>query len=120
MDYLSKTKVYFILKLNSLFFKFKNTRFYKVDPKSIIKFGNDGLFTLDQYFRFYDMANDKNLIPQKDLSQKFKSSFQTIRSLFVHDLVSTNHGEILFELILSQTNSVEQNSAKQTEVNFFF
>jgi hypothetical protein len=64
------------------------------------------------------MVNDKNLITQKDLSQKFKASFQLIRSLFVHDLVSTNHGEVLFELLLSHLTLVEANSAKQTEVTF--
>jgi hypothetical protein len=90
--------------------------FYKVDAKSITKFSNDGLFSMDQYLRFYDLVNDKSLIPQKDLGQKFKASFQTIRNFFFHDLKRTNHGTVIFEVLLANVCSVEANSAKQTEL----
>ena len=62
----------------------------------------------------YDLVNDKTLLPQKDLAQKLKSSFQTIRSLFVQDLIK--HGSLHFETVLASLTSAEANSAKQTEV----
>jgi hypothetical protein len=112
MGYSSNYKLFRLYKdlFNHIIIIIKS--FYNVDSKSIQKFKNEDLFDFDQYNKLFDLVNDKTLNLQKDLLEKFKSSFQIIRSLFLQDVRS--NGSVYFETLLSNLTPEKDN--KQLEV----
>jgi hypothetical protein len=74
------------------------------------------LLSFDQYYRFYDLIHDaksSNLNLSKDVSNKLKSSFQILRSVFIQEL--NHNGSSYIESLFHSINN--EKTSKQAEVS---
>lgn len=89
---------------------------HKIDSKSIVtKYKDQYIISLDQYFKIYELANDKslNVLNNKEAYQKFKSASLIIRALFMSNLEFSPETGLTFETML--LNLKVENFDKQNE-----
>ena len=78
-----------------------------------------GLFSPEQYWKFFEMSGDKAALAtlSKDASTKFRSSFEAVQMIFEKEL--RTNGLAHLETLLQAMQAGEK-TAKQTHVATFF
>lgn len=87
-----------------------NFSFHKLSDKTSTSESNL-MLSLDQYNTFYELVNDKTQLNlSKELGQKFRSAFLSLRSLFIQDCANNaaNIEQLLRILPLNDQNNEKQ------------